>query len=239
MPAADFLSHFEELRRRLIVVACFFLMACVVSFFFSHQILDFLTVPLRRISQADLFFQKPYDAFLIHLQAAAFSGLIFSSPVFFTQAWLFAAPGLYEKEKKFLLPAILLSVLLFLLGAAFAYGAAVPFGLSFLLSYQTESLKPLLNVESYFSFLSGMIIGFGIFFDFPVILTGLVALKVVKTETLSRARKGIVVFIFFAAAVLTPSPDPLSQIMLAVPLWILFEASLWICRVIEKKAGKR
>jgi len=233
--AVDFFSHLEELRRRLIVSLVVFSVASVAAYFFSAALLDWLIEPLQRFQPVDLVFQKPYEAFLTHLKVATFAGFVFSSPVFFTELWLFISPGLYEKEKKVLLPLILISVFLFLFGTFFAYGVVIPWGLRFLLSFQTESLKPLLSIASYFSFLIGMMIAFGVLFDFPVVLIGLVQLKLVKTKTLAKSRKLILVLILIAAAVLTPSPDPASQLALALPLFLLFEISLSIGRWLESR----
>ena len=231
----DFLSHFDELRKRLILSLVAFTLAAVLCYFFSRQLLDFLTEPLRRSGHAELFFQKPYEAFLAHLKMAALGGLLISSPILFLQAWLFVALGLYENEKRIIPPLTLICAALFLLGALFAYEIIIPWGLQFLLSYQTETLKPLLGIGPYFSFVNGMILAFGLFFDFPVVIVGLVWLGVVRTKTLAEARKGLIVVIFILAAVLTPSPDPVSQILLALPLVALFEISLAFARRIEKQ----
>lgn len=235
---SDFTTHLEELRRRLIFSLVFFLLASLAAYFLVPGFLDFLIAPLYRTGHTELFFQKPYDAFLIRLKAAALAGLLFSSPVLFSQAWLFVAPGLYEREKKILLPLIAVSILLFLAGSSFAYFWVLPWGLDFLLKFQTEHLKPLLNASAYFSFLTGMIVASGLVFDLPVILVGLVQLGVVRVRTLQRSRKAMVVLILILAAVLTPTPDPVSQVALAVPILILFEVSLLIARRLESSAPR-
>ncbi|HXV27336.1 MAG TPA: twin-arginine translocase subunit TatC [bacterium] len=232
----DFLSHLEELRHRLIVSIAAFFIASVISYFFSQALLDLLIEPLHRYEKIQLFFQKPYEAFLTHLKVAAFAGFVLSSPVFFTQLWLFISPGLYEKEKRVLLPLILVSIALFLIGTSFAYLVVIPWGLHFLLGFQTESLKPLLTVGTYFSFLLGMMLAFGALFDFPVVMIGLVQLKLVTTKTLAKSRKLTIVLIFIAAALLTPSPDPASQLALALPLLLLFEISLLAAGWLERRA---
>ena len=229
-----FISHLEELRKRLIVSLIAFLAASILAYFFSSPLLDFLTEPLRRFDQTALYFRRPFDAFVTHIKVAATAGFIFSTPVIFSQIWLFVKPGLYEDEKKIFASLTVISVILFLAGAAFAYYAAIPFGLHFLLSFQTEGLKPLLEVGPYFSFVVGMIFGFGILFDFPVMILGLVKLGAVNSVTLAKSRKVIIVLIFIAAAILTPSPDPVSQLFLAGPLILLFEVSLAVARLIEK-----
>ena len=133
------------------------------------------------------------------------------------------------------IPIIVVSLLLFLCGMCFAYYLVIPLGLHFLLSFQTESLRPLLAIGPYFSFLIGMILAFGVLFDFPVFVVGLVQLGITDSRTLSKARKTIIVCIFIAAAILTPSPDPVSQLLLAVPLLVLFEISLLIAKRIERR----
>ncbi len=234
----DFLSHLEELRRRFLIALAAFFIAAAGSYFFSASILDFLTRPLDSFKEVQLIFQKPYEAFLIHLKAAALGGALLSSPVLFAQAWLFVAPGLYEKEKKLIFPLIIISAALFLTGAGFAYTAAIPLGLRFLLSFQTEKIQPMLGIDPYFSFLTGMILACGILFDFPVFIIGLVKLRVVKAAALAASRKIVIVFIFIAAAVMTPSPDPLSQILLAAPLLVLFEISVAVASSLEAKDNK-
>ena len=233
----DFIPHLEEFRRRFLFCVAVFSVAAILSYFYSHPILDFFTQPLRNSPYpAELIFQKPYDAFLIHLKVAAFSGFLLSSPLWLFQIWSFTAPGLYEKEKKVFLPVIFISIFLFWVGVILSYTLVVPWALQFLLGFQTETLKPLLSVGPYFSFLFGMLIAFGILFDFPVFMVGLVELGVVKTKTLAASRRLIIVIIFVVAAVLTPSPDPLSQLLLALPLWGLFEISLGIAAWREKRS---
>lgn len=235
----DFLSHLEELRKRSLISLAVFLAAALGSYFFSTALLDFLTRPLDLFKEVQLIFLKPYEAFWVHLKVALLGGVILSSPVLFTQAWLFVAPGLYAEEKKIVLPLILISVALFLIGACFAYTVVVPWGLRFLLSFQTEKIQPMLGIGPYFSFLTGMILACGILFDFPVFVVGLVKLGVIKAAALAASRKIVIVFIFIAAAMLTPSPDPVSQLFLAAPLLVLFEISLAVARALESNNANR
>lgn len=233
----DFISHLEELRRRIFLCLGVYGVLVILAYLQSEKILDIVTAPLYRHANVQLVFQAPHEAFLIRLKAAALGAAILGVPLFMQQAWLFAAPGLYEREKKVLLPVILASTLLFLAGVFFAYRAVIPWGLGFLLSYQTEALKPMIGIGPYFSFVSGMVTAFGLLFDFPVFMLGLMKLGVVKSRTFAGARKGTYVLIFIAAAVLTPSPDPLSQLLLGIPLILFFEASLWMGRILEKRSG--
>ena len=230
----QFLDHLEEFRRRLIICLVALTLATTVSFFLSRQILDFLTLPLLKHQEASLYFQTPYEAFMVHVKAALMTGILVSLPIWMTQLWYFVTPGLYEKERRALTPLIFCSFALFLLGCAFAYYLIIPAGLNFLLAFGSQSLKPMLTVGPYVSFFLGMILACGALFDFPVIMIGLVKLGVVSTNSMAKARKTIIVIIFVIAAIVTPSPDPFSQLLLAIPLWIFFEASLVICRRFEK-----
>lgn len=231
--SSDLFSHLDELRKRIFVCLIAFSVTTLISCFFSKNILDFLTWPLQHYTRTALYFQQPHEAFFVSIQAAAFSGFLFSLPVILTQIWKFFSPALYGHERKWFFPVVLTSILLFFVGAIFSYTLVIPFGLQFLLSFQTESLKPILDVGSYISFLTGMLLAFGILFDFPVILVGLVKLGIVSSKTLAKSRRMAIVLIFIAAAVLTPSPDPFSQCLLAFPLVILFEISLFIASRIE------
>lgn len=231
----EFLQHLEELRLRLLVSLGAVTLFSVIAYFFSTPILDFLTFPLREISSAELYFHAPYEAFVTHLKVALLLGVLAASPILFAELWLFLAPGLHQKEKKVFLPLIFASALFFLGGAAFAFWVMVPFSLKFLLNFQTVSLQPLLGVNSYFSFLGGMIIAFGILFDLPVVVLGLVKGGILTQESLREARKIAFVLIFVLAAVLTPSPDPFGQLLLAVPLLLLYEACVFAAKWMGKK----
>lgn len=233
--AQEFIAHLEELRKRSMLSLIAFFAAAIASYFYSRPLIEFIIAPLKKYQNAELIFQTPYEAFLVHIKVAAVSGLFFSSPVLFAQFWLFVSPGLYSAEKKFLLPLIFLSIILFLVGSVFAYYLVLPAGLHFLLSFQTESLQPFLSISPYFSFAFGTILSCGIIFDFPIMLMGLIKLGVVRLETLQSSRKIIIVLIFVLAAILTPSPDPVTQLFLAIPLLALFELSVIMSRLSSKK----
>jgi sec-independent protein translocase protein TatC len=229
----DWFSHLEELRQRLIICLLVFLGATFLSYFFSETLIEIFTRPLRSFGDSELIFQKPYEAFFIRLKAAALGGLILSSPVLFIQSWFFISPALYAREKNIILSFSVISAALFLTGILFAYFIVVPWTLQFFLNYQTPTLRPFLDIGAYFSFVMGMEIAFGVLFIFPVFLVGLVKVGVTSAKTLAKARRGMVVFIFILAAILTPSPDPASQLLLAVPLILLFEISLLVARFLE------
>lgn len=232
---ALFVDHLEELRRLLLISLAAIGACSVAASFFSKPLLDFLSLPLQGFEGARLYFHTPYEAFLTHLKVILLTGFLLASPVFFTELWLFIAPGLYRGERRVLFPLILVSLVLFLGGAAFGFGVLVPAGLRFLLGFQTELIRPLLGIGPYFSFLIGMILACGIVFDLPVVVLGLVRAGVLGPPALRRARKGVIVFLFLLAAILTPSPDPVGQILLALPLALLYEACVWLAKGVEKR----
>lgn len=231
---ADFISHLEELRHRIFIALSAFLTAWIVCYFFSRPLVEALIFPLKRYEDAQLVFQTPYEAFMTHLNVSALAGFGVSSPVIFAQIWGFLTPALYPSEKKIFFPLVLLSVFLFAAGFLFAYWVVVPVGLHFFLSFQTDSLKPLLSIGPYFSFLLWMTMVCGFMFDFPLVLLALIRLGVLPHKALIAMRKYVVVGIFIVAAVITP-PDPVSQIMVAGPLWFLFEACILLGKWFQPK----
>lgn len=234
----DFVSHLEELRKRIFVSLIVFFFGTVLAYFFSGDLIELLIRPLRRYENAQLIFQTPYEAFFTHLKVAALAGLIFSSPVLFTQFWLFVTPGLLPEEKKVIFPLAASSLFLFLAGAAFSYFLIIPWCLHFLLGFQTEHLRPFLSIGSYFSFLLSLVLIFGVMFNIPVVVMGLSSLGLIRSEKLAGSRKLTWLIIFVLSAILTP-PDPVSQIMLAVPILALFELAVFLSAWMEKKNKKK
>lgn len=233
MNFSHIVSHLEELRVRLLVTLAVFGVALIIGFVFSESVIHWLMRPIQGIASGGLVFFKPHEAFLIHAQVAMMTGAVVAIPVLMVQGWHFAAPGLYAHEKKTAALVSVISVGLFLAGVLFAYYAATPWGLKFLLGFQGPDLKPLLSAQEYFSFLAGMFAAFGLLFVFPVLIVGAVKLGVISPAVLARSRRMAVLIIFIVAAVLTPSPDPVSQILLAVPLLLLYEGSLWFSRQVK------
>jgi len=167
------------------------------------------------------------------------SGIILSLPVAFHQLWAFVSPGLYLRERKVILPLVVVSTALFLAGVLFAHVAVLPLALRFFLGFQTRTLVPLISIGSYISFFLSLILTFGIVFDFPLILISLIYLGIIGTSFLSCQRKWMVVLIFILAAVLTPTVDIVTQCLLAVPLWFLYEVSILVGRQIEHRRKAR
>lgn len=232
------LEHLEELRTRLISALIAIGACSVVGYFFSGSLIGFLTQPARNYVTHFYFFE-PGTAFMIRLKLAFFAGLFLSSPVIFYQIWLFMAPGLYEAERRIVLPVVLISNALFLVGAAFAYYLIIPAGIGFLMNFQTETLRPLIDINDYLGFATALLIAVGIVFNFPVFLIGLTKLHVVKIETLKKSRKAVVVIAFVLGAMITPSDVVVTQFLLSIPIVLLYEISIFLAALIEKWEHKK
>jgi len=233
----DYFLHLTELRNRLIFVLVSVAILTAVSFFKSAFLIDFITAPIRQ-SIPSLFFLSPYEAFLTRLKVSVTSGLILSVPVILTQLWSFVTPGLYKRERTVIAPIVLVSILLFLSGVMFAYFFVIPFALNFFLGFQTETLKPLISIGAYVSFFLTLILVFGCVFLTPVVLVGLIGLEVVSSDFFRKQRKIVIVLVFVLAALLTPTMDIVTQCLMALPLWGLFELSIVIGKYVEKRKQK-
>jgi sec-independent protein translocase protein TatC len=235
---ANAIEHLEELRRRLLISLVGVALLTLLSYMVSDAILQFLSRPIRPF-QEKLYFMTPYEAFMVKLEVSFIAGVIFAAPVIWFELWRFIAPGLYAHEKKFVVLATVFSTGCSMLGVLFAFTVAIPVALKFLLGFQSADLAPLISIRKYISFVGGLLLGFGIAFNLPVVVIGLAKLGLLRSATLSRHRRAIVVFILILAAVLTPSPDIFSQLLLAAPLWLLFEFCVGVARWFERRESRR
>ncbi|BAT71941.1 sec-independent protein translocase protein TatC [Thermosulfidibacter takaii ABI70S6] len=225
--------HLEELRKRLIYSLISIIPTTVVCFFFAPQIINFL----RRPYGGKLIFISPPEAFIVNIKVAIGAGIILAFPFIAYQIWKFVAPGLYPNEKKIFLGLIFLSTLLFVGGVSFCYFFIVPLAFKFLLKFSYSWFEPLFTVGKYFSFLFKLMIAFGLVFQTPIVILFLIATGVTTPKALSRYRRHIYVLSFVLGAVLTP-PDVLSQILMSMPLILLFELSLLMGKmVVPKREG--
>ncbi len=236
-----FFEHLEELRKRLIISFGAITLGGLASYCYSDKLLHFLLLPIRKeINQ--VYFFSPADAFMVRIKIALLAGLILASPIVAGQIWLFISPALYEREKKFIPPLIILTSGLFIAGALFSFFFVVPLTLQFFMSMQTEFLRPMISINECISFLSGILLAFGVAFNLPIFVMGFVLVGVFDTTLLNKFQRHVIVLIFILAAALTPGPDIASQLFLAVPLIILFELSVlgaWVIELFRKKDQKR
>lgn len=223
------LEHLIELRTRLLRSFLALAIAFGVSIYFARPIFAFLVQPLLASGQTKLIYTAIFEAFFVEIKVAFFAASFFSFPVFATQLWRFVAPGLYAKEKRAFLPFLLATPVLFTLGAAMAYYMAIPVALTYLLGFGGNiggvEQQALPGVDNYLNFVMKFIFGFGISFLLPVLLMLLERAGIVTLQQLRGARRYAIVGAFAIAAVLTP-PDVVSQLLLAIPLCILFELAL-------------
>ena len=240
-----FTSHLVELRQRLIYCFVSLFIIFAISYTFAENIYSFLVQPYANAVQSDienrrLIFTALQEAFLTYLKVSFFVAIFLTSPVILIQIWKFIAPGLYKNEKKALLPYMLATPVLFLLGGLLVYYLVMPLAIKFFLSFETPSLSNSLpiqleaKVNEYLSLIMKMIFAFGLSFQLPVLLNLLARIGVVDSKFLKDRRKYVIVIIFSCAALLTP-PDPITQIGLAIPLLILYELSIFSVNIIEKK----
>ena len=220
-----FTDHLEELRHRLIISVVGIGVGFAISYAFSQQILFLLQRPMP----TRLVFIAPTEAFFVNLKIAFYAGLFLSVPLILFQVWKFVAPGLYEHERRYSYPFLIASTVLFLVGAVFAYVVVLPIALHFLIAQGGELWKPNITLSNYLSFCMRLILAAGLIFEFPVLMYFLAKIGVVTPEFLVKNRKYAVLAAFVISAVLTP-PDVFSQILLAVPLFLLFEASVFVAK---------
>jgi sec-independent protein translocase protein TatC len=240
-----FIEHLSELRSRLIKSITFLFIFFIICYFFAENIYAFLITPYADAVKEDevsrrLIFTALHETFITYLKVAFFTAMFISSPIILTQIWKFIAPGLYQNEKKALLPYLIATPALFLLGGMLVYYLIMPLAIKFFLSFESTAqvsglpIQLEAKVNEYMSLIMRLIFAFGISFQLPVLLSLLARVGFVDSEYLKKKRKYVVVIIFAVAAILTP-PDPITQIGLGIPLLILYELSILAVKIIEKK----
>jgi sec-independent protein translocase protein TatC len=238
---APLMDHLIELRRRLIWCAVALGVTFAGSLYFAREIFGFLVQPLLRAGQGRLIYTNIFEAFFTEIKVAFFTAIMISFPILAVQIWQFVAPGLYAKEKKAFLPFLLVTPLLFGIGAALAYYVAMPVALHFLLGFEGNvggvQQDALPGVGNYLDFVTRFMFGFGVAFLLPVLLMLMERAGLVTRDQLKRGRRYAILIAFIAAAVLTP-PDVLSQFLLAIPLILLYELSLIAIWFTERKRNR-
>jgi sec-independent protein translocase protein TatC len=236
-----FISHLVELRERVVRALLAFALMFIVLFFWpgSAAIYDFLAAPLMHAlpEGAKMIATGVITPFMVPVKVTALVAFMVALPYVLYQAWAFVAPGLYEHEKRLALPIVVASTVLFVVGVAFCYYFVFGKVFTFINSFAPKSITPAPDIEAYFSFVITMFLAFGITFEIPIVVLVLVRFGVVSVERLRDARPYVIVGAFIIAAVITP-PDVLSQLMLAIPMCLLFESGLFLARFVGKRADE-
>jgi len=233
----SFTDHLEELRKRLIICLIAVGIGFSIAYSFAEKIFQFLAAPLsKQLPGGSTFiFTGLTDAFFTYIKLSFFAGIFFATPVILHQFWRFVAPGLYENEKRYTAPFIILGTLLFITGIAFGYYIVFPVAFKFFVSYTTDSIKILPSIKEYLSFSCMFLLAFGAIFEIPIILFFLVRMGILSEKQLRSNRKYAILLAFVAAAILTPTPDVVNQCLMAVPIIVLYEVSLVMIRLLAKK----
>jgi sec-independent protein translocase protein TatC len=231
-----FTDHLDELRKRLIVCFAAVAIGFAACYFFKEELFYILVAPLQKVMKSGdtLIYTHLPEAFFTFLKTALIAGLMLASPVILYEFWMFVAPGLYDREKRMMVPILFLSVLFFVGGALFGYFIVFPFGFQFFLSFATDTIRPMPSMKEYLGFASQLLLAFGLVFELPLVITFLAKLGIVSVDFLKKNRKYAILLFFVAAAILTP-PDVITQFMMAMPLIALYEISIIGARIFGKK----
>lgn len=236
----SFLDHMEELRKRLLWAALAIILGFFVCLAFAYYILNFAIEPLKALLPAGttLVFTKLPDPFFVWVKVSIVAGILLVLPFVLYQIWKFIAPGLYKRERRMALPFVVIATALFYIGSAFAYFAVFPVVFGFFLGFQQTDLKPMIDIGPFISLIMKLMLAFGAIFELPIIIVFLGLLGVVDSAFLRKGRRYFIVLAFVVGAMLSP-PDVVSQILMAVPLLVLFEASIQVLSIIEKRRKAR
>lgn len=236
---SPFTEHLGELRDRLVRSFIAVGLGFVCAYFFKEKLFEILTAPLviamGEAGNAKMIFTGLPEAFFTYLKISLLAGIVLACPVLFYQFWMFVSPGLYRTEKKYLVPIVILSVIFFILGASFGYFIVFPYGFRFFLGFATDTIQAMPSMKEYLSFASKMLLAFGFVFELPLVLTFMARMGLVSVDFLKKNRKYAILIFFIVSAIITP-PDVVTQIMMALPLMILYEISIVGARIFGKKA---
>lgn len=235
-----FTGHLEELRKRLVVCFIAIGIGFVASYGFKEQIFQILSRPLiSAMGTGDkLIFTGLPEAFFTYLKVAFLSGIMLAAPVILYEFWMFIAPGLYKKERSLLVPIVFISSFFFIGGAFFGYFVVFPFGFKFFLGFASDTIQALPSMKEYLGFSAKLLLAFGLVFELPVVITFLAKLGIVSVDFLKKNRKYALILFFVGAAIITP-PDVITQIMMALPLMLLYEISILGARAFGKKKSDK
>lgn len=232
----SFLDHLEELRWRIIYSIIGIVLGTIIAWIFIDFLVDVVLLKPAKDSGAALQNLRPFGQLFLYMQIAIMVGIIISIPNVFYQFWQFISPALRKKERRYIFWIVVFSSVCFLAGIAFAYFAMLPLTLKFAAQFGSESIKNEFSIEEYMSIIISVMLAAGLVFELPMISFFLSKLGILKPSFMKKYRKHAIVIIMIAAAFLTPGTDPVSQMVLAVPLVVLYEISIFISKISQKKS---
>lgn len=224
------IEHLEELRKSLLISIAAVVVAAVFSFYYNEKILSIVISPLTALNE-NLVVTGVTEAFFVKLKLAFLAGFVMAFPIVVWAVWRFIKPALYPHERKYIYVLFPVSIFLFAGGVLFSYFGILHLVLKFFIYIAGENLETMFKVDQYVSFVMAFTLPFGIVFELPVIVFFLTKIGVIQSDTLSRNRKYALLVIVVLAAALTPGPDPISQMMMAVPVYLLYEVSIWVSKM--------
>jgi len=230
-----FLDHLEELRWRLLKSLISVLIGSVVTFYFIDIIIEFLIKPTQSLTNPmDLQVLKVQGMFMIKWGIALIGGFVLAIPVLTYQLWKFISPGLYLNERKYVGPLIFFTYLSFLVGLVFSYTVIIPFSLEFFTSVGVDQIENNFSINYYFNFVTWLMIGSGLIFELPVLVFILSVIGLLTPAFMSHYRRHSIVIILILSAFITP-PDPVSLVLMFIPLWLLYEISIGVSWLVNRK----
>ena len=233
--AFSLLQHLGELRKVFIICLIAFVFTSAVCYLgFREQLLLLVTKPMKALG-LPLVYLGVTEGFLTQIKLSCLAGLILALPVIMWQFWGFLVPALYPNERKYVKRLVPISIILFVGGIAFSYFAVFPLIIRFLILVAGQGLSPMISIRQYTSFLVSFLLPFGVVFELPVVVYFLTSFGLITPDLLVRHRKVAILFMFIFAAVLTPGPDPISQAMMALPMVVLYQVSIWVSRLVWKR----
>ena len=223
-------DHLQEFRKRLIICLVVVAIAALACYNYVDDIIALLSGPAGK-----LYFMNPSEVFFTYMEIALYAGILFTLPVLLYEVWAFVAPALWPEERRAVLVILPTAVILFYVGLVFAYYLVIPAAVTFFMGFATQTLQPMFSLESYLSFILALTLPFGFIFELPLIVVFLAKIRLVTGDFLKGKRKILIVIAFIFAAVVSPTTDIFTQTMIAVPLIVLYEISLFIvCKVMHK-----
>ncbi|MBR5883058.1 MAG: twin-arginine translocase subunit TatC [Mailhella sp.] len=230
------MGHLNELRRRLFRIVIIVLLGFVAFYGVAEYLYAYLSAPLQAQLPAGskLIYTSPAGAFFTYMKVALVASLFGTSPISFYQVWAFIAPGLYKEEKRAVLPLAFFSSIFFVAGAAFCFFTVFPIAFKFFMGFATDTIVPMISVEEYLGFALKLLIAFGVVFEMPLFAYFLSRFGILSPDFMRRQRRYAILLIFIVAAILTP-PDVFSQCLMALPMFLLYEVSIYVSAMAYKK----